>query len=227
MNNNYLMSSLPKEFIIKIMNSSETDFINICNKIQDYSIKEHVLFLRARSNILANTELIEQFKSIVLKSHHNDQFMNQYHLFKLIDTEVYNESSRLRYQCDLTSYRKPTYYKVGKILGEEIIKEYDDTGNDGIIFKDEEAFLNSLDKPCYVPEYGEDIYTKQDFLDICEGNEELAKELFYSVNWQHPTTLFDEWVTNNEVDYCEEKKAYYNSYGLAYCPLCGKKREED
>lgn len=225
MENKYIVSSIPKEFLLKAMEVTEENFISLCNQIKDCSIKEHIIYLRARSNILADKTLVTSFKNFVLHCHHSDQFMNRYHLFKLLDNKVIAEASRLRNACELADYIKPSYYKVGKIINGEIEKAYDTTGNDGMIFKDEEAFLNSLDKPCYVPEYGEDIYTKQDFLDICGGNEELAKELFYSVNWQHPTTLFDEWVEHDEVDYCEEKETYYNSYGLATCPLCGKERE--
>ena len=41
-------------------------------------------------------------------------------------------------------------------------------------------------------------YTKQHFLDICYGSEEFAKELYDSVNWQSPETLWDEWMEDDE-----------------------------
>lgn len=41
-------------------------------------------------------------------------------------------------------------------------------------------------------------YTKQDFLNICAGNEDVAYDLFQSVDWQSPETLFDEWLEDEE-----------------------------
>lgn len=56
----------------------------------------------------------------------------------------------------------------------------------------------------YIPEYGytegenptpikDCIYTKADFINICNGNEKLAEELFEDVDWSFPETLWDEW----------------------------------
>lgn len=60
-----------------------------------------------------------------------------------------------------------------------------------------------MDEVCYVPEYGyeefknvpsfEDIYSKRDFIDICNGNEGLAQNLYEDVDWQSPETLWYEW----------------------------------
>lgn len=45
-------------------------------------------------------------------------------------------------------------------------------------------------------------YTKQDFLNICDGNEVWAYELFQMVDWQSPETLFDEWL--NDEEFCAD-----------------------
>lgn len=58
-----------------------------------------------------------------------------------------------------------------------------------------------LDEVIYIPEYGyregtdipEDLYTKQDFLNIVGGNEGRAQNLFSDVDWQSPETLANEW----------------------------------
>lgn len=42
-------------------------------------------------------------------------------------------------------------------------------------------------------------YTKQDFLDITNNNLEQAEDLFESVDWQHPTTLWNEWDSDEEI----------------------------
>ena len=54
-------------------------------------------------------------------------------------------------------------------------------------------------------------YTKQDFLDECNGNEKLTRDLFDFVDWQHPDIqdLLDGW---NEF----EEEEFYETYG---CPL--------
>lgn len=41
-------------------------------------------------------------------------------------------------------------------------------------------------------------YTGDDFIDYCEGDDELAEELFDYVDWQHPTSALP------EIDYEEE-----------------------
>ena len=92
--------------------------------------------------------------------------------------------------------------------------------NDGVIYKDDEAFETG-EGVCYVPEFefenadenpfefeikeciASEIadnpyvaiqgYTRQDFIELCDGNAKLAQELYDHVDWQHPETLWDEW----------------------------------
>ena len=59
----------------------------------------------------------------------------------------------------------------------------DITGRAGI-FKDEEAFRLYPERVCYVPELSDEGYTRQDFLAMCNGQEEVATLLFESVDWQ-------------------------------------------
>lgn len=94
----------------------------------------------------------------------------------------------------------------------------------GWIFKDEEAYKNNYDLPCYVPELYDAVYTAADFLDECSGIKEIADELFDSVDWQNPTTLLEEWLEAREVEVCVNCKKIYWSFGREKCPYCNKKR---
>lgn len=97
--------------------------------------------------------------------------------------------------------------------------------NDGVVYKDDKAF-ESGEGVCYIPEFGfenanenpfefaikeciaseiEDNtyvaiqgYTRQDFIKLCDGNEKLARELYEHVDWQHPETLWNEWLEDEE-----------------------------
>lgn len=48
--------------------------------------------------------------------------------------------------------------------------------------------------PVYQPEYseGEPPMTKQEFIDLAEGDQVVARNLFAACEWQHPETLLDE-----------------------------------
>lgn len=96
--------------------------------------------------------------------------------------------------------------------------------NDGVVYKDDKAFETG-EGVCYIPEFGfennnpfefsakaliaKEIegntyvaiqgYTRQDFIELCDGNEGLAKELYEHVDWQHPETLWDEWLEDEEL----------------------------
>lgn len=97
----------------------------------------------------------------------------------------------------------------------------------GWIVKDEEAFLHYPDKVCYVPELSDGAYTRQDFLDMCNGQEEIATECFYSVDWQHPETWLDEQFSTYEMDFCPVCQRIYVMAGEQKpCPVCGRTPEE-
>ncbi len=91
----------------------------------------------------------------------------------------------------------------------------------GYIFKDEEAYETSLDQVCYIPELTDNVYTHQDFLSIMDGQEELARDLFDRVDWQHPETLFEEDCANGEYDNCSGCGRLFACYEKSVCPHCG------
>lgn len=92
---------------------------------------------------------------------------------------------------------------------------FEDIGQ-GYGYKSYEAWDSDNDDVIvYIPEYcyetnnnstGEEFttldicscYTKQDFLAITNNNLSEAEALFEAVDWQHPTTLWDEWDTDEE-----------------------------
>lgn len=119
-------------------------------------------------------------------------------------------------------------YKVGLCITDEdgnILKLRRQYFRQGYIFKDEDAYKNRKNAPCYVPEMSDTVYTGKDFLRMCNGQQDFADELFGAVDWQHPETLLDEWLRDGEWaccsrcgtlvdcgDGCNDKK----------CPNCGK-----
>lgn len=122
------------------------------------------------------------------------------------------------------------YLKVGGYTPETadteavIEREYH---RQGWIFKDEEAFLYCPDQVCYVPELSDSTYTRNDFLDMCNGQEEFARECFYAVDWQSPETWIDEQYRDNEWRYCPHCRKIYDMAGEEKpCPVCGKNPEE-
>lgn len=88
--------------------------------------------------------------------------------------------------------------------------------NNGLIFKDYEAYNNDWDAPCYVPEYAAeggavtingveydcggpkekcDWYSHNDLLKVCQGNHERCDFVFDEIDWCYPEALEDnvEW----------------------------------
>ena len=92
----------------------------------------------------------------------------------------------------------------------------------GWIFKDWGAFRSSMDAPCYVPELDDTVYTKKDFLALCNNQEEIAEELFMQLDWQSPSTLFNEWEDMGEIGACEKCGKLLLVFGLERCSYCGK-----
>lgn len=97
----------------------------------------------------------------------------------------------------------------------------------GWIFKDEDAFKNNPDAPCYVPELSDTVYTRNSFLEMCNGQPEIAEQVFDAVDWQHPETYLDEqWIGDEpELEECSCGKWFW-CYEVKKCPYCGKEREE-
>lgn len=69
--------------------------------------------------------------------------------------------------------------------------------DEGLIFADEIAFLYFNNRTCYVPELDDNdsdsCYTRNDFLELCDGNVQKAKRLFQELLWEHLETLLEQW----------------------------------
>ena len=123
-----------------------------------------------------------------------------------------------------------SYLKIGSYTPETEDQEaVIDRGysRQGWIFKDEEAFRLYPERVCYVPELSDEGYTRQDFLAMCNGQEELAEFLFEMVDWQSPETLKSELLATYEIDFCPVCKKYYFMQGEQIpCPICEANPEE-
>lgn len=85
--------------------------------------------------------------------------------------------------------------------------------DNGLVFKDYEAYKKDWDAPCYVPEYAAednavtvdgieyecggskdkcDWYSHNDLLKICRYNQKLCDSLFDTIDWCYPETWLDE-----------------------------------
>ena len=96
----------------------------------------------------------------------------------------------------------------------------------GWVFKDWGAFSNRMDEPCYVPELDDTVYTRRDFLELCNNQEEIAEELFCQLDWQSPSTLFNEWEDMGVVEECEGCGKLFLVFGVKRCPYCGRNLED-
>lgn len=122
------------------------------------------------------------------------------------------------------------YLKVGTYVPETEEKEaviQREYYRQGWIFKDEEAFLSHADQVCYVPELSDGAYTRQDFMALCNGQEDFATECFRAVDWQCPETWVDEQYREDEWGYCPVCGKIYDMAGeVCACPVCGWNPEE-
>ena len=122
-------------------------------------------------------------------------------------------------------YLKVGTYVPGTEKKETVIqREY---YRQGWIFKDEAAFLFHADQVCYVPELSDEGYTRQDFMALCNGQEDFAAECFRAVDWQCPETWVDEQYREDEWGYCPVCEMIYDMAGeVCACPVCGWNPEE-
>lgn len=123
------------------------------------------------------------------------------------------------------------YKTVGRYIPEsrdqpEVIeREY---YGQGMIYKNWEAYYDTAypDQVCYIPELSDSLYTRQDFLDICNGQPEIADRIFEEVDWQSPETcLEDQWY--EELAICPDCKKWYWCYDVEKCPNCGNVKEHE
>jgi hypothetical protein len=129
---------------------------------------------------------------------------------------------------------------VGKITFQKndsspkIKKAYYNYGEAADIFIDEIAFRYFRHLICYIPDNGEednpeDGCTYNDFLEITEGNTDLARHLFDEVTWEYPSTLYEQWASYGTLDELEkmyEEKttvySYTDSGDFVRCNNCDK-----
>jgi hypothetical protein len=102
--------------------------------------------------------------------------------------------------------------------GEKIVREFYGQGH---IFKDEDAFYHRPDDPCYIPELSDTVYTRNSILQECNQQDDLAEEVFEALDWQHVSSLLEDWQRNGELDACKECGKMFNCYGATKCPYCG------
>lgn len=131
----------------------------------------------------------------------------------------------------LSVSKEREYLKIGTYIppdenGEGGVIEREFYGQ-GMIFKSDEAFYDTehLDRVCYIPELSDATYTREKFLELCNGQTDLAEELYEAVDWQHPETLLEDWERNGELDTCNECGKLFDCYGETKCPYCGARYE--
>jgi uncharacterized Zn finger protein (UPF0148 family) len=113
-------------------------------------------------------------------------------------------------------------------------KEYYNCGEAAEIFIDEIAFSYFRHLTCYIPDNGkednpEDGCTYSDFLEIAEGNTAIARHLFDEVNWEYPSTLYEQWDATGALDELQQMYSelptvhFYTSSGdFVHCSNCDK-----
>lgn len=119
--------------------------------------------------------------------------------------------------------------KIGsarKVNGEYVITpEYASiNGGYGSFFKDEEAYENNWDAPCYAEEAlfddsetAEEFWTHLSLLEACGYNEELCDVMFQELSWQCPDTWLNELECEDYAQFWKWMKpgckAFYNWNG--------------
>lgn len=82
-----------------------------------------------------------------------------------------------------------TIFKATQFVADDTISYIPDCEMNGVRF---EAYLATEDIDIIM----EKVYSGQDILAICGGDEAKAKDVWEYVNWQHPSTAYDEMCEN-------------------------------
>ena len=120
--------------------------------------------------------------------------------------------------------------KIGsaRLVGGEYIitSEYANiNGTEGAFFKDEEAYENNWDAPCYAEEAffddsetTEEYWTHLSLLEACSYNEKLCDTMFKELSWQCPDTWLNELESEDYAYFWNWMKpgvkAFYNWNGV-------------
>lgn len=115
------------------------------------------------------------------------------------DTYYFGEYGKFGCYCNEgVVYKDENAFKTGE--GVCYINEYgfeNDDENGSLLFEfgAKEAIASELEGNTYVAIQG---YTRQYLIELCDGNEKLAEELFDHLDWMAPETLWDEWCEDDE-----------------------------
>lgn len=90
----------------------------------------------------------------------------------------------------------------------------------GWVYKNPETFYHAPSELCYVPEDLDGAYTANDFLELSQGQPEIAEEMFQSVEWEHPETWLDEQFRMGDLAICPVCRHICQSYMGLMCPYC-------
>lgn len=151
-------------------------------------------------------------------------------LFELIEPEKLYEWLVEQFDNDF-SYKEikelfdyqPDYLQIGEVEYINGIPHFlFDQSSEGLIFKDEEAYQENWDAPCYVPEYAAedaaitvndieyecagdkehcDWFSHNDLLEICHGNKVLCDEVFRELDWTYPSTWLEDRDMHDSIDW--------------------------
>lgn len=122
--------------------------------------------------------------------------------WKLItDDETYYFGEYGKFGCycnDGVVYKDKQAFKTGK--GVCYVNEYgfdNNYENSSKLFEFDakRVVASELEGNSYVATSG---YTRQDLIDLCDGNESMAEELFDHLDWMSPETLWGEWCEDEE-----------------------------
>lgn len=75
-------------------------------------------------------------------------------------------------------------------------------------FKDEKIYNDQPTQICYIPEHADgedDQFTKNDFTEMCEGDQIKAEIIFSLCTWQSPYTVLEEWDEEDDAELQELK----------------------
>lgn len=90
----------------------------------------------------------------------------------------------------------------------------------GYIVKDEAAYITHPDQVCYVPELSDVLYTHNDLLALCDGQECFARLCFDCVDWQSPETWIEEQFAYGEWKECPTCSRWIGFELMRECPHC-------
>ena len=77
---------------------------------------------------------------------------------------------------------------------------------EGMIVRDDHAFYSG-EGICYVSEISDEPYTRKDFLDLCNGQEEIAEAIYMGCTWMTPEALLEDLKSGGDI---------------LVCPVCGR-----